>query len=149
MKRIITALSTIIALSLPAMALAASWTIDPEHSHVGFKVRHLMVDAPEITQGHDDCHGAEARDFNRRFVEGREVLLRYDAECTDRYDRLLAYVSVDGREVNTALVELGYACTLHVPPNGDARAAEFDNLELRAASEQRGLWSHCDARACR
>ena len=43
MKRIITALSTIIALSLPAMALAASWTIDPEHSHVGFKVRHLMV----------------------------------------------------------------------------------------------------------
>lgn len=43
MKRIIAALSTIIALSLPAMALAATWTIDPEHSHVGFKVRHLMV----------------------------------------------------------------------------------------------------------
>jgi micrococcal nuclease len=62
---------------------------------------------------------------------------------------LLAYASVDGREVNAALVELGYACTLHVPPNGDARAAEFENLELRAASEQRGLWSHCEARACR
>lgn len=43
MKRIITALSTIIALTLPALALAATWTIDPEHSHVGFKVRHLMV----------------------------------------------------------------------------------------------------------
>lgn len=43
MKRIITALSTIIALSLPALALAATWTIDPEHSYVGFKVRHLMV----------------------------------------------------------------------------------------------------------
>lgn len=43
MKRIITALCTIIALSLPSMAIAATWTIDPEHSHVEFKVRHLMV----------------------------------------------------------------------------------------------------------
>ncbi len=43
MKRIIAALSTIFALSLPAMALASTWTIDPEHSNVGFKVRHLMV----------------------------------------------------------------------------------------------------------
>lgn len=43
MKRIIALLSTIIALALPALASAAVWNIDPDHSNVGFKVRHLMV----------------------------------------------------------------------------------------------------------
>jgi polyisoprenoid-binding protein YceI len=43
MKRIITSISTIIALSLPAFAFASTWTIDPDHSNVGFKVRHLMI----------------------------------------------------------------------------------------------------------
>jgi len=43
MKRIIAAVATIFALALPAVAPAATWTIDPDHSNVGFKVRHLMV----------------------------------------------------------------------------------------------------------
>ncbi len=43
MRRIITAISTIIALALPTFAVASTWTIDPEHSNVGFKVRHMMV----------------------------------------------------------------------------------------------------------
>ncbi len=43
MKKLITSISTIIALALPAFAFATTWTIDPDHSNVGFKVRHLMV----------------------------------------------------------------------------------------------------------
>src|SRR5512137_1180665 len=43
MKRIIASISTIIALALPTFAFATTWTIDPDHSNVGFKVRHLMV----------------------------------------------------------------------------------------------------------
>lgn len=43
MKRLLVSLSTIIALSLPALASATTWNIDPDHSSVGFKVRHLMV----------------------------------------------------------------------------------------------------------
>lgn len=43
MKKIIASISTIIALALPAFAFATTWTIDPEHSNVGFKVKHLMV----------------------------------------------------------------------------------------------------------
>ena len=43
MKRLITSISTIVALALPAFAFASTWTIDPDHSNVGFKVRHLMV----------------------------------------------------------------------------------------------------------
>jgi polyisoprenoid-binding protein YceI len=43
MKNIIVSISTIIALTLPTFAFATTWTIDPDHSNVGFKVRHLMV----------------------------------------------------------------------------------------------------------
>ncbi len=43
MKRIIASISTVIALALPVFAFASTWNIDPEHSNVGFKVRHLMV----------------------------------------------------------------------------------------------------------
>lgn len=43
MKNIIVSISTIIALALPTFAFATIWTIDPDHSNVGFKVRHLMV----------------------------------------------------------------------------------------------------------
>ena len=43
MKRIIASISTIIALALPVFAFASTWTIDPDHSNIGFKVKHLMV----------------------------------------------------------------------------------------------------------
>src|SRR5713226_4215441 len=33
----------VVALGLPALARAASWTLDPAHTSVQFSVRHLMV----------------------------------------------------------------------------------------------------------
>lgn len=43
MKRLLASIATIIALSLPALASATIWNIDPDHSNIGFKVRHLMI----------------------------------------------------------------------------------------------------------
>ena len=43
MKRIITSIAAVIALALPIVASASTWSIDPDHSSVGFKVKHLMV----------------------------------------------------------------------------------------------------------
>jgi polyisoprenoid-binding protein YceI len=45
MKRLLAAVTAIVALSIPALALASAtvWKIDPDHSNIGFKVRHLMV----------------------------------------------------------------------------------------------------------
>jgi len=43
MKRLLATVSTIIALLLPTLASATTWNIDPDHSNIGFKVRHLMV----------------------------------------------------------------------------------------------------------
>ena len=114
----------------------------------GERVRYLLVDTPESTGGQSECFGAEARDFNRSLVEGRGVRLSYGEACTDRYGRLLAYVSVEGREVNTRLAQEGYACVLYVPPAGGARRVEFEALESAARRARRGLWGRCAAVPC-
>jgi polyisoprenoid-binding protein YceI len=41
MKRIMIAAAMI--LTIPYAALASNWNIDPDHSNLGFKIRHLMV----------------------------------------------------------------------------------------------------------
>lgn len=43
MRKLVTIVSAIIALSLPLTALASTWTIDQDHTNIGFKVKHLMV----------------------------------------------------------------------------------------------------------
>ena len=43
MKRMISLISGILVLAFPLLVAAASWNIDPEHSNIGFKVKHLMV----------------------------------------------------------------------------------------------------------
>ena len=42
-KQFIRVIATIAALAIPAFASAAPWSIDADHSSVGFKVRHMMV----------------------------------------------------------------------------------------------------------
>ncbi len=43
MKRIIHAVAVLALLALPALAAAETWSIDADHSSVGFTVRHMMV----------------------------------------------------------------------------------------------------------
>ena len=109
----------------------------------GEKIRYLLVDAPETTNGHDDCYGSNASQFNSDLVLGKPITLAYDVQCTDMYGRTLAYVSVDGQEVNTLLVQRGYACVLHIPPDGDSRADEFKAYQAEAKQNMRGLWGAC------
>lgn len=113
----------------------------------GEAIRYLMVDTPENTSS-VECYGPEAAAFNADLVEGKDVEIEYDEECTDRYDRLLAWVSVDGREVNSLLVERGFGCVLFIPPSGADREEEFDALEATARSESRGLWGACPENPC-
>ena len=114
----------------------------------GVTIRYLMINTPETTQGHADCFGQQAVQFNRDLVEGKTVQLRYDVECEDRFDRTLAYVSVGGQEVNKLMLERGYACLLHISPNGDDRLDEYKAIESAAKASNRGLWGVCDPIPC-
>jgi len=109
----------------------------------GIKIRYLLVDTPEISGSTPDCYGPNAAQFNTDLVLNKMVQLSYDVQCTDMYGRTLAYVFVDGREVNTEIILRGYGCVLQIPPNGESRVEEFRSLQLDAKNAMRGLWGAC------
>lgn len=112
----------------------------------GTRVRILLVDAPEATRS-QECFGAEATRFTRELLTGRHVRLTSDIVQLDRYGRALRHVAVAGRDVAEDLVRGGYACVLHIPPNGQGRVERLRRLEDVARLERRGLWS-CRAVPC-
>jgi micrococcal nuclease len=121
-------------------------TIHVQLGSVREKVRYIGVDTPETKDPRRPvgCFGAQASAFNERLVEGARVRLVGDVEPRDRYGRLLAYVYrvSDGLFVNAALVRLGYAKPLSIPP--DVRFADrFAALAREAREAGRGLWSAC------
>ena len=110
-------------------------------------VRLLGIDTPETV--HPDrpvqCFGPEASARLRLLLApGSGVLVTRDVEPRDRYGRLLAYLErlSDGLQVNLALVERGYAATLHIDPN-DALRHELAAAESRARAAGLGLWAAC------
>ena len=107
-------------------------------------VRFIGVDTPEsVAPGEPvECFGKKASRFTTGLIEGEEVTLRFGAERRDIYDRLLAYVYLDGEFVNAELVRLGYARTLEIAPNVD-HAQQFARLQQSAANAGRGLWGAC------
>lgn len=114
----------------------------------GERIRYLLVDTPEITEGKNECWGSQASDHNAAMVVGQDVTLTYDVECEDVYGRLLAYVAVEDVEVNRELLESGNACMLHIPPNGNGRYLEYQALEDAAKQAGVGMWGACGTVYC-
>lgn len=74
MKRFITSIIAILALTLPAFAAAATWTIDPDHSSIGFKVKHLMV---ANVKGNFEKHSGTV-DINEKDITKSKVEISID-----------------------------------------------------------------------
>ncbi|MBL8161777.1 MAG: thermonuclease family protein [Anaerolineae bacterium] len=108
-------------------------TIDVTINGQSQRVRYIGVNTPE----RDEVCYNEARQANTLFVNGKTVRLVKDVENTDRYDRLLRYVYVDGLFVNQALIEQGYAEVVSYPPN-TAHYQTFRQLEQEARNANRG-----------
>jgi endonuclease YncB( thermonuclease family) len=137
-------------------------------------VRMLGVDAPEIAHNASevaDCYGPEAQDFLTTALLGETVILSFDRECTDKYDRTLAYVILTHGE-NTWDVACGadgdcmVTYDVDLSPSADVMFNDivirygyarfyydFDNIRLAdpltqaeeaAKTANRGLWAQCE-----
>lgn len=110
-------------------------TIDVRIDGERYRVRYIGVNTPERD---DPCY-ADATNANAELVEGRTVTLVKDVSETDRYDRLLRYIYVDGVFVNEVLVREGWAERVYYPPD-TAYADYFQRLENEARDD--GLGCH-------
>jgi micrococcal nuclease len=106
------------------------------------KVRYIGVNTPELHHPHHgtEAGGLEAREVNRRLVEGRRVRLELDVQPRDRYGRVLAYVWAGDTMVNAELIRLGFAQVMTVPPNVRHQSL-FLKLQRAARAAGRGLWA--------
>ncbi|AZH25676.1 thermonuclease family protein [Haloplanus aerogenes] len=120
-------------------------------------VRLLGVDTPEVhvendpaefegipdTEAGRSClrrYGERASGFAVERLADRRVTLRFDAAAGRRggYDRLLAYVVVDDRSFNAALLERGYA---RLYDSSFRERDRYATLEHEARETGRGVWS--------
>lgn len=108
----------------------------------GEKVRYIGINTPELHHPKKpvERYAREAKEFNRRLVEGKKVRLEFDVERRDKYRRLLAYLFLeDGTFVNSELVRQGYAQVMTFPPN--VKYADlFVRMQKEAREAKRGLW---------
>lgn len=101
----------------------------------GRRVRYVGINAPERGQP----YFVEALTLNRRLTEGKLVRLEVDEVPEDGYDRLLAYVYVDGYMANARLIEAGLAHVFAIPPNL-RHYDRFLELQRQARAARRGMW---------
>lgn len=115
----------------------------------GTRIRLLLVDTPETTQGRNDCYGQEAKAFTAERLTGKTVDLSYDeSTCVDRFGRTLAFIKVDGEDLNAELTKQGMSCFLYVQPGGIGRKDEFETYEAEAKTNRVGMWGRCESIPC-
>ncbi|MEO8578131.1 MAG: thermonuclease family protein [Gemmatimonadales bacterium] len=103
------------------------------------RIRLLMIDAPELSQG---AAGRQAQDALADIMPvGSHVTIETDVRARDTYQRILGYIYLeDGRMVNEEMAKSGYVTALVYPPN-----VKYD-VRIRAAVKEardakRGLYA--------
>ncbi|MBO9667051.1 MAG: thermonuclease family protein [Bdellovibrio sp.] len=93
------------------------------------KIRFAGIDCPELSQK----HGKEARDFTKSLVVGKEVNLVCEGSS---YDRLTCTVFQNGKNINQAIVEHGWAYDSTKYSKGRYLASVNE-----AKSQRKGIWN--------
>lgn len=120
----------------PVLAGRVTHVVDGDTLSVGLgsgsiTVRLASIDAPE----HDQPGGAEAAAALTRRLQGRPVELQ--VETQDQYERLVAFVYLGGENINSWMVQQGFAWAYRKYVS-DPRYCVW---EADARTNRRGLWN--------
>jgi len=108
------------------------------------KIRIIGIDTPEVKhhQQKAQLFGSKAREELRALLKKHnyQIILEFDKDKRDRYDRELAYTYLkNGDSISEWLLIRGYAKTLIIPPN--VRHADcFKKAEKIAQAKKLRLW---------
>jgi micrococcal nuclease len=104
--------------------------------------RLLCINTPE-TRNPPECYGNEAKEHARTVLGGQEVELVFDSECTDSYDRGLAYVKLGSRLYNYDVVRDGYAVLIDPFFATYTWCPDIQEVMIEARDGKVGGWEKC------
>ncbi|NIK11137.1 thermonuclease family protein [Alkalibacillus almallahensis] len=121
-------------------------TIEIELNGKTEDVRLLLVDTPETKHPSKPVqpYGPEASEFAKNQLSGKQVQVEFDGPRRDHYDRLLAYLWVDGKNFNQMLLQRGLARLAYVYNPPYTHMSAFEQAEANARNAGRGIWSISD-----
>jgi endonuclease YncB( thermonuclease family) len=102
-------------------------------------VRLLSTQAATVEQDGEQ-HFTAAKEFARDFLAGGEVILRLDNHRLDSRGRYLAYLEVDGKLLNHAMLEAGLARFFFFPGNSGSTDLRLKRAQEEAQLARRGIW---------
>jgi micrococcal nuclease len=119
-------------------------TIRVMYNGINEPVRYLLIDTPETNHPRlgKQPFGEEAKERNRELVNSGNLTIEFDiGEKRDKYNRLLAYVYVNGQSVQETLVKEGLARVAYVYPPNTRYLTPYDEAQQFAKSHKLGIWS--------
>lgn len=108
-------------------------------------VRLLAVDTPESVKPNNEVeyYGKESSEYTCNLIKSaKKIQLEYDpkSDKVDKYDRLLAWVYVDGKLLQELLVSNGYAKVAYLYNDYKYTNSLMEYQEL-AQSKNIGIWN--------
>jgi micrococcal nuclease len=106
-------------------------------------VRFLLVDTPETKHPRTGVQpfGPEASKFTSKMISSGQVQLEFDIGGRDKYQRLLAYVYVDGVSVQEELLKAGLARVAYIYAPNTKYVDQYQEIQKVAQQKAIGIWS--------
>ncbi len=107
----------------------------------GSLIRLLGIDAPETNHPSlpEQKFGKEAKEYLKSRILNKICLFEYDRNNKfDIYNRILAFVYLDGELINAEMIKKGYAYVYLKSKN--KKTNEFLMLEEIARKQKKGVW---------
>lgn len=109
-------------------------------------VRYLLIDTPETVKPNTpvQLYGKEASDFTKNALShAHKIQLDFDKTGNqgDKYNRTLAYVYVDGKDLNEELVKNGLARVAYTYKANIKNKTKYLKAQEYAKSHHLGIWS--------
>jgi micrococcal nuclease len=105
----------------------------------GEHIRLLGINTPEKGELHHD----EAENFMIGLIQNKTVSLEFGKDKTDRYNRTLAYIFLDGENINQKQIENGFA-NFYFPQGKDVHYDSFKESWSKCIEENKNLCEKSD-----
>ena len=107
-------------------------------------VRYLLIDTPETNHPRlgKQPFGQQAKVRNQELLQKGQLEIEFDVGGKyDKYDRLLAYIYIDGKSVQEQLLKEGLARVAYVYPPNTRHLDAFKKAEQQAKKSGIGIWT--------